>query len=242
MFLYFNKVKLISFFCFLEFFLFIFFIFSVQANQTDHLIISAVQITQGAGKTNHDFIEIYNPTEKDINLKGYRLVKRTKTGVSDTSIKSWTSDTFIKANNWRLWVSSDDSNFPNSVGADNFTKATLANDNGVALRKGSKDTGEIIDSLAWGSAENIFIEEKVFSQNPKSDESLVRKSDGKQDTDNNENDFEIISNFIPKNSADEEDLEDKGDKNNQGNKGNDENRAPIADAGGDMKIFGFFRS
>jgi uncharacterized protein YdeI (BOF family) len=218
--------------------IFIFSAFFTQANQTNHLVISAVQITQGAGKTNHDFIEIYNPTKKDINLKGYRIVKRTKTGASDTSIKSWTSDTFIKANNWRLWASSDDSNFPNSVGADDFTKTVLSDNNGVALRKGKENTGEIIDSLAWGSAENIFIEEKVFSQNPKSDESLVRKSGGKQDTGNNENDFEIISNFIPRNSDNQGNKRDKENEENKGNKEDeDDNRAPIADAGGDMEIF-----
>jgi uncharacterized protein YdeI (BOF family) len=227
MFVNFNKMKLIPFFCLWGFF--IFSAFFVQANQTDHLVISAIQITQGTGKTNHDFIEIYNPTEEDINLKGYRLVKRSKAGASDVSIKSWTSDTFIKACGWRLWASSDDPSFPNSVDADDFTKSTLANNNGVALRKGSKDTGEIIDSIAWGSAENIFIEEKVFSQNPKSNEFLVRKSDGEQDTDNNENDFEIILNFTPRNSENQGNLEDKGDEDN--------NHSPIADAGGDMEIF-----
>jgi len=234
----FNKIKFILLFCLwgiLSFGL------SAQANQPNHLIISAVQITQGSEKTNHDFIEIYNPTAKDINLKGYRLVKRTKTGTNDYSIKSWTSDTFIKANGWRLWASNNDPLFPNSIKADDFTKSNLANNNGIALRKGPNDNGEIIDSLAWGEAKNIFIENKTFPKNPSANEVLVRKSNGKQDTDNNEKDFEIILNFIPRNSDNqksEENKENEESKTNLEDKNNQkENHAPIADAGGDIETF-----
>ena len=33
---------------------------------------------------------------------------------------------------------------------------TLSNDNGVAIRLGPNDTGTIVDSVAWGKAQNIF--------------------------------------------------------------------------------------
>lgn len=175
-----------------------------QGDWASHLVISAVQITEGDGKTNHDFIEIYNPTSNDINLKGYRLVKRTKIGTGDTSIKSWTDDTIIKAHSWRLWASSDDESYSLGIGADDATKQTIAPDNGIAIRLGALDTGEIIDSVAWGEAENIF-KESAAAAALNASESLVRKpgtpNEGNgEDTNNNANDFTIVTNFIPRNS------------------------------------------
>lgn len=181
-----------------------FFVAPARAEWASHLVISAAQITEGEGKTNHDFIEIYNPTLNDINLKGYRLVKRTKIGASDTSIKSWTDDTVIKAHGWRLWASSDDEAYSLGISADDATKQTIASDNGIAIRFGAMDAGEIIDSVAWGAAENIFKESSAAPVLGAS-EVLARKqgtaSEGNgEDTNNNINDFIIITNFIPRNS------------------------------------------
>ncbi len=180
-----------------------FFIAPVQAQEANHLMISAVQITEGEGKTGHDFVEIYNPTDQDISLKGYRLVKRTKIGTSDGSIKSWTDDVFIQAHSWRLWASSDDKAYSLAIGADDATTATLAADNGVAIRLGPADTGEIIDSVAWGAAENIF-KEGAVPANPAASETLVRKpgngANG-EDTGNNASDFLIVNNYTPHNSG-----------------------------------------
>lgn len=175
-----------------------------QAGWADHLVISAVEITEGEGKTDHDFVEIYNPTANDINLKGYRLVKRTKTGTSDTSIKSWTDDAVIKAHSWRLWASSDDGAYSLAVGADDATKQTIAPDNGIAIRLGASDTGEIIDSVAWGAAENIF-KEGIAAPALGAGEVLVRSSGvlgagNGEDTNNNAGDFNIVLNYIPHNS------------------------------------------
>lgn len=175
-----------------------------RAQWADHLVISAVQITEGEGKTNHDFIEVYNPTLNDINLKGFRLVKRTKTGASDASIKSWTDDTIVKAHGWRLWASSEDETYSVGIGADDATKQTIAPDNGIAIRLGGSDVGEIIDSVAWGEAENIFKEGNpaaVLGAN----ESLVRKpgtADGGngEETNNNAVDFSTVINYAPHNS------------------------------------------
>lgn len=180
-----------------------FFIVSARAEGADHLVISAAQITEGDGKTTHDFIEIYNPTNKDINLKGYRLVKRTEEATKDDSIKSWASDTYIQARDWRLWASSSDALYPASISADDFTKDTIADDTGVAIRFGKEDMGEVIDSLAWGAAENIF-KEGMPPANPAVSEAFVRKpgngSNG-EDTGNNAGDFFIVSNYKPHNSG-----------------------------------------
>ncbi len=182
---------------------FFIFVSPINAEEADHLVISAVQITEGDGKTGHDFIEIYNPIGQDINLKGYRLVKRTKIGTSDASMKSWTDDVYVQAHGWRLWASSDNKAYSLAIGADDATTATLAADNGIAIRFGAADTGDIIDSAAWGAAENIF-KEIAATVNPAANEALVRKpgngANG-EDTGNNSNDFFVFNNYTPHNSG-----------------------------------------
>ncbi|OIO50798.1 MAG: hypothetical protein COZ64_00665 [Candidatus Brennerbacteria bacterium CG_4_8_14_3_um_filter_43_14] len=152
---------------------------------TQKLLISEVQITGGAGETNNDFIELYNPNDGTVNLKGYRLVKRTKTGASDYAIKSWTTDTFIYVYGTYVWANND---FVEKT-ADARTSTTLANDNAIALRYGSADTGQIIDSVGWGEHTGVFCETQCFAQNPVANEVLTRKN--MQDTYNNALDFEI---------------------------------------------------
>lgn len=150
------------------------------------ILINCVAITGGVGKTKEDFIELYNPNSEAVNLKGYRLVKRTKTGISDGSIKSWTGDEIIEANGFYVWANSDFQD----IDANTTTSATLSNDNGVAIRFGPANSGEVIDGVAWGEAENDFIEGRVFSTNPVESQKMCRS--GLMDTDNNAVDFEIV--------------------------------------------------
>lgn len=172
------------------------------AATADHLVISQVQITGGPGKTTNDFVEIYNPTDLDIDLKGMRLVKRTKTGTADTSLKSWTAETIVKAHGFYLWANSDFAD----IGAtpDVTTSGSIANDNGVAIRNGPNDTGTIVDSVAWGEAANIFVEDAVFASIPESNQSLERKPGGSagngEDANNNSQDFFLQSASHPRNS------------------------------------------
>ena len=169
------------------------------------ILISEVQITGGDGKTENDFIELYNPNNFQVNLNGYRLVKRTETGASDTGVKSWTSDAYISANGYYLWTNSGYTDI--STTPDATTTITVSNNNGVALRFGDRDTGIIIDSVAWGEAQNNFIETAVFPTNPTANQSIQRKfqnpsaSSGQAtfiDTDNNAQDFEIQTCPSPK--------------------------------------------
>ncbi len=162
------------------------------------ILISEVQITGGTGKANNDFIELYNPNSAPINLNGYRLVKRTKTGTSDASIKSWTSDVTIPAKGYYLWTNSDFVDI--TATPDVTTTATLANDNGIAIRFGAEDTGIVIDSVGWGEAQNIFVEGSVFGVNPGANQSIQRKfqNNAFMDTDDNAADFETQTCSSPK--------------------------------------------
>lgn len=160
-----------------------------QAAADNNLIISEVQISGGPGKTDNDFIEIYNPTKLPIDLKGWRLVKRTAVGAYDQTIKAWTNSTVIKPAGYYLWVNK---NFVELINqANTSTTAILANDNGIALRHGPADAGQIIDSVAWGKVNNGLGEGSEMLANPPVGHSWqrIKVNDYYQDTQNNSADF-----------------------------------------------------
>ncbi len=144
--------------------------FAVKADNLP-LIISAVQITGGYGHTNDDFVELYNPNAEPVNLNGYRLVKRASLGQTDTSIKSWTSDVFIPGYSFYLWANSSFSTI--SKIPDVTTSSTLSSDNGVGLKFGALDTGNLVDSISWGAANNGFA--KSGLSNPAGLKSIIRQ-------------------------------------------------------------------
>ncbi len=160
--------------------------FSVSAVSSGDILISKVQITGGTGLTSHDFITIYNRSDAVIDLNGMRLVKRTKTGTSDTTIKSWSTETLVQAGASYTWANAD---IAAQINADTNSSQTISNDNGIALRVGAEDSGAILDSAAWGEAANIFVEGAVFPINPTGGQYLQRINN--TDTENNAEDFEI---------------------------------------------------
>lgn len=168
--------------------------FSVKALAPSEIVISKVQISGGTGLSSQDFVTIINKSSATIDLKGLRLVKRTKTGTVDTTIKSWTSSTPLAAGASYTWANSADG-FADSINADTSSTQTIANDNGVALREGAADSGIIIDSLAFGAADNAFVEGLVFPQNPAGGQYLLHLNN--QDTNNNANDFILFPPATP---------------------------------------------
>ena len=50
------------------------------AVEAGHVVISEIKISGGSGKSTDEFIELYNPTEVEVNLDGWRLVKKTASG------------------------------------------------------------------------------------------------------------------------------------------------------------------
>jgi hypothetical protein len=188
-----TKISLFIFLAFLVVALFCF----VKKSFADekHLIINEIQISGGTGKTENDFVELYNPTDSSINLKGYLLVKRTKTGDSDTTIFSWTSDTLITSKSYYLWANNKNG-FSDKLEADCNSDEIISNDNGIGLRDGDK---KIIDSVGWGDCKNIFVETTAFQQNPTSNKSIARENF--KDSDNNSKDFSLQNKTSPTNSS-----------------------------------------
>lgn len=174
-----------------------------RADHGTHLLISQVQITGGAGQTNDDFVEIYNPTGSAIDLDGMRLVKRMASGTSDIRIKSWTNTALVPAHGYYLWANSGFTGI--SATPDETTAGTLAADNAVALRAGPADTGEIVDAVGWDAAANALVEGTAFPSNPGANESIERLPGGGEgngtDTDNNTADFVLRVSAVPRNTT-----------------------------------------
>ena len=183
----------------------------------NHLVISEVQI-KGDGDRDHDFIEIYNPTDLDINLSNYKgdyvkLVKYTSTGRKYV-IKSWKNDfSVVPSHGFYLWASGKDSNYPSTIGADCCTEMNIGSNNAVALEFSN---GSIIDLVGWGAS--IVNETLSFPFNPQNNQSIERKalfsSDNTtmgygedkhlgngHDTNNNFNDFILRDCSDPQNSS-----------------------------------------
>jgi predicted extracellular nuclease len=190
-----HKIRLVLLTTILTSLLFAFFPLKIALSATDHIVISEIQISGGPGNTTNDFIELYNPTGSDFDLNGYRLVKRTADGTTDSSIKSWASETIIPVSGYYLWANSD---WTPPVTPDATTSATIADNNGVALRQGPENTGTIIDSVAWGVVTNAFVETTAADSPP--DNGSIERIPVDEDTNNNSVDFVVRDVSDPQNS------------------------------------------
>lgn len=153
-------------------------------------VISAVQITGGEGKANQDYIELFNPNSEPFNLNGYKLVKRSQFGVTDVSVKSFSTDVFVPPYSFYLWANSTFVEISNMT--DSATSSTLADNNGIGLRLGSLDTGSLVESLSWGDTSNGFATTGL--RNPSAGESITRIDLFKPS-------IHQISNSAPRNSS-----------------------------------------
>jgi len=110
-----------------------------------NILISEIKLTGGPGKTQEDFIELYNPNSQPIDLSGWKLKKRTKTG-SESSLGTFDSGLSIPAHGFFLWANSNEG-FAAQVGADMARSYTVAANNSVAL---INSEGNTVDAVAWG--------------------------------------------------------------------------------------------
>lgn len=188
----------------------------VRAISPGDLLINRVRITGGPGKTDQDAVVFYNNTNETLDLNGLRLVKRTKNGITDTMIISWSEATLLLPGGIYTWANANNG-FAESLGADISSNQTIANDNAIALRFGSNNTGTIIDAVGWGEALNALVEGSAYPINPGANQWLERIN--YQDTNNNSLDFHIINeeNNEEEESENEENEEEQEEENNQNN-------------------------
>jgi|GEM_PF-1626653 len=135
----------------------------------DHLVISEIQVA--GTTTTDDFIEIYNPTDTEVSLDGYRLVKRTSTGSSNDSIEAFDSDQTIAAHGFYLWCNSG---LAETETCDASSSAIVSNNNSVALINGAIND-PVLDAVTFGTPDNPLGEGASLTA-PEANASVERKA------------------------------------------------------------------
>lgn len=150
------------------------------------LLIYEIRVTGGTGKSNEDYIKIFNPNSKMVDLSGWRLKKGSKTG-SESSIRVFPDGITVGAGKVITWANND---YASVVGAELMSSQTIAANNSVGLF--NKD-GILIDAIGWGEVVGGFVEGSAYPVNPVDGQVLLRKQSGGLlvDTQNNSVDFEI---------------------------------------------------
>ena len=173
--------------------LLVFFSFTSTKAQSNHLIITQIQVasTQSA---NYEFVEIYNPMETDQNLTDLRLTRTNSTGTTVQNLIASMSGT-LASHHYLLIAHPGYTTIPTTP-----DKTYSASSSGITTNSSiilyDTDHSTVIDKVGFGTATNF---ETSPAPNPPSDQTLVRT--GFIDTDNNNVDFTISVSPILHNSA-----------------------------------------
>jgi hypothetical protein len=140
--------------------------------------------TQGAGGATDEFVELYNPCNVAVPLSAGRLVYRAAAATSDTYTLYAFTTQIVPAKGWFVVANGG---FSGIADLKPFQSGGLASSGGgVALEDGAS---VLIDSVAWGTASNAFIEGSAAPA-PSATQSIARVPDG-TDTNNNAADFQL---------------------------------------------------
>ncbi len=170
-----------------------------------NLVVSQFQPGTSAN-ANDEWVEIKNAGPSPVDLNGYRLVYRSSSGTNDVGpFAVWTTSTILQPGQFYFIASTSysgpvtpDVTYNPSVCACSMS----ATSGGLGIRLGDMNTGALIDSVGWGAATNIFVEGATTSApGSASGNSQIRKQNGCQDTDNNQNDFQTQAPMAPRNTA-----------------------------------------
>jgi hypothetical protein len=136
-----------------------------------------------------EFVELVNMGTEPADLSGYRLVYRSAMGTSDVSLSTLPDATTLAAGAFFLFGGSGygGAHAPDRTFATSFASAG----GGLGVRDPS---GALVDSVAWGTASNGFVEGTVATAPPVAPapgQSAGRHPDG-HDTNDNSVDFAIM--------------------------------------------------
>lgn len=156
----------------------------------DHVLINEVQIS--GSNASDEFVELYNPTDINVGLTGWRLVRGSSTGVEDNLVASISGQ--IASHGYFLiahpgFTGSTTPDLVYSAASNNIPangSVTLYSDAGVTL----------VDRVGFGTSP---LHETATVDNPVSGGSAARVND--DDTDNNSVDFSLSDVSDPQNSS-----------------------------------------
>jgi len=155
------------------------------------IVINEIQ-TAGADDEKQEFVELYNPTDKDVDLTGWYLQRKTAEGEDYISYASSTLFSGKTIGPESYFVIAREGYFADI--ADIFTTNPLADGNTLVLKRKDKS---VADKVGWGAAQDY---ETAPAPEPAAGQTLDRKVAG-QDTDNNFEDFVVRGEATPKESV-----------------------------------------
>lgn len=180
-----KKVVVLVFFLSLALF---FFVPKIFAQPADHILISHLQIE--GNNVNDEYIKLYNPTDLDVDLVGWKLTKKTNTG-GEQNLKT---DFDMRLDSGKyLLIAHSPSNYSGLENPDAYYSAQSRNisiDNSIILYDSE---GKVIDKIGLGEAVDY---EGSPVPNPDPFQVLVRDPVS-EDTDNNVNDFTLLIELTP---------------------------------------------
>jgi hypothetical protein len=180
-------------------FLFVFLSFGsftkVSAAAT-HIVISQIQVSGTIAAD--EFVELYNPTDSDINLSKWKLIKENSTNTLSQNLVSSMSGT-IKSHGYFLVTSQVSAASSTADLLYSTASITITDNNTVVL---VNSAGTQIDKVGMGTAAD---QENSNALLPPAGKSIERKIDDTgghgQDTDNNANDFALLNASNPRNAS-----------------------------------------
>ena len=180
-------IKVLNNFFLLGFIIFILVVPRVTQAQSNHIVINEIQV---AGETARDeFVELYNPTNADIDISGWSMQYKSATGVSFTK-KNFIAGAVIPAGGYYLIAHGD---FTGPVPDMSHRTISMGSPGGNIYLVNSLDkltigydSDQVIDHVAWGTGNDP---EGSAALVPTA-LSSINRSNG-QDTDNNASDFVI---------------------------------------------------
>ena len=158
------------------------------------VLISEVQ-TAGVSSQTEEFVELYNPTNGQIDLTDWYVQKKTQGADSFSTFASKIilSEKIIQASSYFL-IAREDSSFAPS--ADAVTSYFLGDNNTLVVKN---PNGEIVDKVGWGDVQDA---ENTSAPNHPAGQSLNRVWDATNQTyydrDNNSIDFALHNPTSPK--------------------------------------------
>ncbi len=182
-----------------------------KAESVGHVVISEVSI---AGDISTDeFVELYNPTDNNIDLTNWRLTRKTSTGTESTLVSTISGT--IQSHGYFLITHPDYASTPSAD--QNYSEDnSISSNNTVLLYSDSGNT--LVDKVGFGTAQDS---EGASETNPANGTSRERKANSSsttesmgiggddeftgngEDTDNNADDFILRNTPQPQNSESE---------------------------------------
>jgi len=161
--------------------------------------VNELRLRTTSNSTNQ-FVELFNAYSAPVDIGGWTVVYRSRTGSTDTTMATIPAGTMIPAGGFYLLGRSGNGTTTGYIGppAANQTFTTSVSTSGAGV--GIRDSlGILVDSVGYGSATNAFVEGSAAPLPPNTaapGSSIVRLPDG-HDTDVNSADFTITSTPTP---------------------------------------------